>query len=606
MDPAETEAANRQTTNAQTADEPEAALARADEIVRRAPTVAALLTQHHLRWQLCWMVGALEPLDRRLELLKQQGAQWQEDARALAGHYARQLDADRALVLLDEVSPPGPRRWIDRIAILISCLRFQEARRCAAEALDKGSFDALQALALARTCLQAGDASLATRFAQAAVERAPEDAGCLALEGTMRLWSGDLAGAAARATRILSLSPEAAAGEKLAGQVALLRGDARSALGRFERAASRQPEMETWVLLAETHRVLGQRREARIALASAHTGDGTYSFAREANELMLLSSGSWLRWLARPALDRIGWLNRPELHGALSALGLAPRPGLPRSRARSSWPSLARALNEALDLLSGNRTAVLTRKTRTGAFECVQPGPSIRGACMRVRAALASGGFEAAIAAHEALLEEYGHSPLVYTHRGELLLWWGRYDEATEDFAAALRLHRATRWAWAGLGACHLLRGKPALALATFGLGRLHVIPAITTRPYAAGAWHALGRYRRARAELRTAEAMHPSRPSTSLGLVLEEACLGRARAVEEHLGHLQAAVPGFVRAVLRDTGTSVEDLRRNPRWARDVAERGFEMMRGNRSSGTLTWFDASGRAYLETVRSPG
>jgi hypothetical protein len=86
---------------------------------------------------------------------------------------------------------------------------------------------------------------------------------------------------------------------------------------------------------------------------------------------------------------------------------------------------------------------------------------------------------------------------------------------------------------------------------------------------------------------------------------MLTGACLGQPRAVEEHLRDLVRLAPGFARALLRDTMTSTEQLLRDPRLARDVADRGFEMMRGNRSSGTLTWFDGSGRVYLEGVGSP-
>jgi tetratricopeptide (TPR) repeat protein len=285
---------------------------------------------------------------------------------------------------------------------------------------------------------------------------------------------------------------------------------------------------------------------------------------------------------------------------ALAALGLAPRYRLEQRPARSAGRIARKTLNAALDRLSGNRSTILTRKTGGGGFECVQQGPPIRAACVRVRGVLASGGFEAAIAAHDALLEEHGHSPLVYSHRGELRLWCGRYDEAAEDFEIALRLHRPTRWAWAGLGACHLLRGRPALALATFARGRLHVVPALTTHVYAAEAWHALGRHRRALSSFRTARSLHPRRASASLGLALTAACLGEARAVEEHFEGLAGIAPGFLRALLRDTGIPREQLLRDTKRACEVAERGFEMMRGNRSSGSPTWFDRAGRAYME------
>ncbi len=310
----------------------------------------------------------------------------------------------------------------------------------------------------------------------------------------------------------------------------------------------------------------------------------------------------WMEGVAldRKTLDRYLWRNRLDLHGALTAWGLAPRSWLDRPPAGFPRRTMTETLAEALAHLSGNRSAILTRKTGVGDFECPRPGPSVRDACIRVRSALGTGGFEAAIAAHDALLEEHGHSPLVYTHRGELLLWYGRYAEAADDFETALRLSRSTRWAWVGLGASQLLRGKPLLALSTFMRGRRHAMPALTTHAYEGGAWHSLGAHRQARSAFQKAKILHPRRASASLGLALTGACLGEPRAIEEHFGELARIAPGFTRALLRETGTSTEQLRSDPRLAREVAERGFEMMRGNRASGTLTWFDGSGRAYME------
>ncbi|MGH7436045.1 MAG: tetratricopeptide repeat protein [Polyangiaceae bacterium] len=516
----------------------------------------------------------------------------------------QQLDADRALALLDKVGAEGPRRGIDRIGVLVSCLRFDEARRCAAEVVAGDRYDAGDALELARACLQAGDAGLATRVVRAALERAPDDVAVVSFDGTLHLWSGDVATAAERATRCLALSPGAPAALKLSGQVALLRGKLASALELLEEAASRDPDAETLVLVAEARRQMGRGPEAQEALGRAHGPDRVYSFTREANELLLLAPApaagpDLARRLRKPRF----WGGRLDLHDALAAIGLPPASWIDHRSARASGRTMLETVDEALDRLSGNRSTVLTRKTSGGAFECVQPGPAVRAACTRLRSALASGGFDAAIAGHDALLEEHGHSPLVYTHRGELLLWCGRYAEAREDFEKALRLNRWTRWAWAGLGASHLMCGRPVLALATFLRGRRHALPAVTTPAYEGNAWHQLGMRRLARSAFRTARALQPKRASASLGLALTAASLGRTRAVAEHLADLDSIVPVFTRALLRDTLTTREQLGRDLRLARDVAARGFEMMRGNRSSVAVTWFDGTGRAYLEWTR---
>jgi tetratricopeptide (TPR) repeat protein len=220
------------------------------------------------------------------------------------------------------------------------------------------------------------------------------------------------------------------------------------------------------------------------------------------------------------------------------------------------------------------------------------------------RRLLGHGGFEAAISAYEALFEDFGHSPLVYTHRGELLLWAGRYDEAAADFEEALRLESTTRWAWAGLGACFIFRGEPMRALATFLLGRTRALPALTTDAYRGEAWRALGNQRRAVAAFERARALHPARASVHLNLALHHALARQPHAVIDHIVTFRDLAPGLFRAMLRESAIDVRALTSDLENAALVFAHGLRMMRGNRSSGYVSWFCAEGRAHAEGAPS--
>jgi tetratricopeptide (TPR) repeat protein len=565
----------------------EAALARVDRILHEQPrNVEALKLQHLLRLRLHWMCGAFEPLAARVEILGRT-----DDARGLLRQYRLSMNCDAALALLDRASAQGEVVDVERLEVLVECRRFESARAWARTRLERGGLSAATATRLALLCLEAGDGPLAHEFAQQALREAPEDSRGLALAGTFALWSGDLARAGALARRALGSEPSTWAAGRLAGQVALMQADIEEAIRHFVAVLDAAPtDHETLVLLAEAHRRSGSLDAARTCLKRAAALGGPYSLALDLNELLVnLQDG------------RMGVPISLDLLEGLSSLDLAPR-AWDGPRKPSIAPGDARpVLKEGLSRLSGNRSLTLTRPgAATGTFLCVRSGPGVRAACIRVRDLLKSGGFDAAIAAHDALLSDFGHSPLVYSYRGELLLWAGRYDQAWADFDTALGLDVRTRWAWVGLGACELLLSQPRNALRVFEQAAFHVQSGLTTHVYQGEALRVLGDRDRSIAEFGHALELHPSRASVHLNLIVEYAFRRDRTRVAESLAALRRLVPGFRRALLRETATDDDRLTMDLEQAVAVAEDGLRMMRGNRSSGQVTWFEATGRAHAE------
>jgi tetratricopeptide (TPR) repeat protein len=570
----------------------EAALARVDRVLREHPRQTdALGLQHLLRLRLSWMCGAFEPIATLLEVRSDEG-----DIRRLLRQHVLSMSCDEAIALLERLPARGEAHDFERMEIFIECRRFESASAVAAPYLERTGLATATLTRLARLCVEAGDGPLACEFARRAARESPGDAQALALAGTMALWSGDLEKAAAFAARALAVDPQAGEPRRLEGQVALLRGEIGESLRHFQAALDAAgADKETLVLLGEAHRRLGNVDDARSCLQRASALGGPYSLAWQMNELL---TG------IRPAeRSRKPMTNSLDLLEGLSALGLIPRSWDGSPKPSLLYHDLERVAEEGLARLSGNRSATLTRPgPAPGTFRCVRRGPNVRTACIRVRDLLKSGGFDAAIAAHETLLVEFGRSPLVYTHRGELYLWAGRYAEARDDFQMALELDRSTRWAWVGLGATELIRRRPLRALLALGRARVDHVASRTTSTdvYRGEALRMVGFRRRALEAFETARRLQPERASVHVNLALEYAFRREGARARESLDTVRQIAPGFYRALLRETSTEEDRLKTDLERTIEVTGHGLRMMRGNRAWGFVTWFDRHGRAYSE------
>jgi len=257
---------------------------------------------------------------------------------------------------------------------------------------------------------------------------------------------------------------------------------------------------------------------------------------------------------------------------------------------------VVRILEETLLRLGGNLGVVSTYVDDDGRLRRVpvreSPREASRWALELVRVAPP----EQSLAALDEVRARHPRSESPHAHRGELLLWLGRYEEAEACFREALGIQKGTRWAWIGLGGAQMLRGELEEALATQQRGVAVMGGAIGSAfIYRGEALLRLGRHEEALRDLEAAEAAHPTRLSTWLDLALLHGERGDARA-ERYLRLLMQHAP----MLLEDAGG----------WwlwgeggdAMPVLRRARDMLRGNRSSSCVTYF-ADGR--LRTVPRP-
>ena len=395
----------------------------------------------------------------------------------------------------------------------------------------------------------------------------------------LALWSRDVAGAEAG---LSSVGPGEVPG--LRASIARVRGDLHAVV---RHAAGAPPEdVEARVLRAEALRRLGRAEEAGALVRAPWPRGVSPTLGHDVNGLLLVYAPGW-----PPAPD-------PNLAGTLDTLAsVVDVPAAWRTSGPDDLPALRALLETALDRMSGNRSAVPTWCDGDGGVHPIRRAASARAEAAALRALLPVRGFDAAIAAHDALLARHRDVPLVWTYRGELFLWRGEVEAARRDFQAALDREATTRWAWIGLGATHLLAGDPATAVAVFDHSVTVLPPGRTLWAYRAEACWRLGDLDGARADLRRALELAPQRPSAHL---LAAALADPAHA-GGHLARVAQVAPAFARDLAWETGV---DLRGHvaPAEVRPVAEHGLAMLRGNRAASQLTWFTSDGRARAAAV----
>jgi hypothetical protein len=193
----------------------------------------------------------------------------------------------------------------------------------------------------------------------------------------------------------------------------------------------------------------------------------------------------------------------------------------------------------------------------------------------------------------EALTVKFEDSPHPHCFWGELCLWLGRYDRALASFDAALERAPA-RWAYVGRAAVHVLRGDHAAADAEIASCNRHFAPleGATTHVYLGEACRLRGEHAAAIAHLQTAVQVKPGRAGAWMNLALTHLALGTRDEADRIFDMLQARLPRLVWDAWRTIGGE-------PCWpiprrhAGSVFESALAMMRGNRSSHRITYFDA-------------
>ncbi|HEY3500568.1 MAG TPA: hypothetical protein VGK73_38005, partial [Polyangiaceae bacterium] len=245
----------------------------------------------------------------------------------------------------------------------------------------------------------------------------------------------------------------------------------------------------------------------------------------------------------------------------------------------------------------GNRSPSATFLDETGALRPLRLSESSRKASKLATWSLRyreSADIEAELAS---LAERFPVSPQPFCYRGELRLWLGRYAEARADFEAALARAANTRWAYIGLGASHLLEGRPERALEAFDRGAERTGPGPTLYVYRGEARLRLGQLEPALADLERARSMNPTRLAAYVTLALASGLSGDLDRRAALLAEIGARAPGLVSAAWFELGADHPPAQLEA--ASEEIPRFLEhllcMLRGNRSSSLITYFTCDG-----------
>lgn len=508
---------------------------------------------------------------------------------ALVGEDSVSDRRDRADVLASVAAFRRSVREFDRavalqaLAVEADPLSFERRMDWARLLVERGTnpertVRAIEALALrAPMAERAGLGDLLARMGAVDEARAvlgdDRSADALELLAELALWSRRYSEARERGQSLREAGHAVAAGRVL-GAVALLTGDAELAVDELEAVVAKAPRSSAGhVWLGEALRHVGRRDEAVAALDVGIELRTEYDLAANINRVLATDRG-WrasrdayvdLLPVAMPFVDRLAGDGDP------SPL-LSPE-------------LIRKTMERILRLFAGNRSTRLTVE-EGGVVRPHPVSPDCRTAARLEQERLRVRSTDEVREALGGLVDIYGEQPTIYCHRGEVSLWAGDYQRAAADFERALALDSRTRWAYIGLGAAQLMLDRLDLAERTFERALVAAPPPGRTLFVYRGELHRRrGRPLAAAADLRHAIELNPDRISAhlNLGLLLEREAPAEAAASFERVA---AQAPG-----LADDAAAVAGTTRDARWAQ-VA---LEMMRGNRSTGFVTYVMPSG-----------
>lgn len=600
------------------------ALQWVDRARQRDPKSAeAILFQSELRRQLDWMCGWLEPIEEVLRLEPDRTAL----RLSLIREYLEYSEPDAALRHVEEgvrqVSDESPDaaefRWL-RVEALLAANRtdaviahlkeiegpvirkaqaylragaVDDALACAEQLPD----DPRALLLRARVSLWAGRYEEAWTQASAAAARQSGSADIESTLAAIRIATGHSEDGRAHLDRALNIDPNHPEALVLAGELAR-RGGAEGVESLFERAYG---SSRSYLLALDINRTLLKLQTVTELRGLLNSPTATFSLAEMSRRFPAAAHALTGTSLEDARVTLVGMLNAYErsdlLHDVHDLRQRAPELFTSPEAESPSARDAQRVFEGALDRLSGNRSITPT---------CLHPGarasriwvrPDPRTAAMQIRQGLKVHGFDAVIAAYDALLDEYHHHPLIHTHRGEVLLWAGRYAAAAADFEAVLQRSQGTTWAHVGLASARLLQGAPDAARSILEGARWVITAGPTAAAIRGEACRRLGNFEQARSDLNAAVHRRAGRVSAWVNLALlelRESRLGEARhAVEE----AARRAPGIFRDLAQERGGRITLTR--PEQARDGLDHLLSMMRGNRSSAFITYFTADDRPHL-------
>lgn len=532
-------------------------------VARQPDSAAAHALRAEVRTRLDWMAGSLEASERSLALCEDRELRLSLIRRYLEFNFVE--GAER-------LATEGVGRWAED----------QPLRILLAEALlAKGEYTGARAAvgSLPRSSDERIRILLACGDLEAVIADAGDHAEGMLARAQAAQWSGRAEQAREWAQRALALGAGAeaktvvAVGELLAGRFVEAEAAVEAAL---------EPDCTSPAPHIVQAYLASRRRDAEAAFRSVQN-----AMERAPGHVLALELISF----ARQRFDDGGY---PA--NTLQDLTLLARraPALTDESGRID-------VDRAFFALSGNLTTRPTRLVAPGRAKRIDVSPDPMQACMDLRRRIRVLGFAPVIAEHDPLFARYENHPRIFTHRGELLLWSGRYREATLDFEAALAQSELTVWAYIGLALCQMLQENAEAALATLDRAARNTWAGPTTPLVRGEALRRLGHADQAREHLGRAVELAPGRISAWVNLALLELGAGRRPELRAALRQIIERAPSLVRDLAHDRGRTLP-LDDPARLASDL-EHTLTMMRGNRSSRMITYFTADGIAHVLDTR---
>ena len=600
------------------------ALDQLDRWAAEAPDRAARPLRERLEMclRLGWLHEARESLDRGIELAPDPTS-WL--LRGLALHNAVRDDAgassyvQRALRL----RPGDPGLLLEAARLLNRLGRYPDGARTAKQALRRGAGDDAQ-VAVFRRLVESGRLGEADAVARRRAESQPHAAAPLAELARLAHWRGDLREGRRLVSEALRKDPACPGALREQGVNRTLGGEPGAAEADLRRAVTLDPaDDQAWVWLGDALGRMGDLDGAVRAIDRGLVlGGGRNPTAfvlrqslviRRDNRLPLRdgrmpADGSQVGPMKTERSRLKTGVSPRKMLQELGGLIRAVRPDLEPAVAAGEPLEVLAALDQVLDRLSGNRSCTPTVPDPASpaglrrAFVPEAPREQSRRVLELIRLLPA----EQVLARFAEVKAAHPESTMPDVHRGEMLLWLGRTEEADRDFERCIAADRGTRWAYIGRQAVEIVRGDYAasLAQAERGVCAMDHTAGPTLFTYKGEALMALGRLDEAADQLSEAVRRHPSRVGAR---VLWGLCLGRLGHDADQIGVLRGLMdlaPGLLSDAARMLGLELwrdpDSPAPEPDERRAVLEQALVLLKANRSSSCVTYFGERGQ--LRTV----
>lgn len=542
-----------------------------------------------LAGRLGWAADVRELLDEAMAC--EPGAlRWFVEAARIhvrARAWAPALRALESAVRLEEGSGP---LWMELASVAAEVGEGARAIEAAgrALALENGTVFFLEA---ARVADVAGDAAQAEAWLERGREQDPADGRLVLGLAEHRLWCLDVEEALALVDGLetsegYGSQAETLDAERIRAAARLFAGDIEGALALLERDGGdyRRP-----LIRAEALWRLGRIDEAHDELTKASMSAPGFlpiawlirtraNFDNELEENRKAFREYGVRY------DNFGETGE-LLCGLIDGAGTILKEGDP--------DAICALYDRAFEALGGNRTMTPTRLV-DGRAQRLPPITGERFAARRALESIRSLSPDEALARLDAVVERFESSSLAEAHRGELLMWLGRHDEARASLERAIEITQATRWPYIGLSALDLVEGEWERSLETNarGIRAMQGTIGAAVHVHHGEARYRLGRLDEAVVDLEEALRIHPSRVSARLLLVLTLHARGatgdNARAVEV-MAPLFEQATGLLSDAARSLGRAMPD-ERSPAAMAPILEEALRMMGANRSSTVMIY----------------